>query len=589
MTVLYGAAMQAVSRSIGSRLEELHRLTQVVYRSASQVAQQYAGTLQLIPGEGFLMVFGVPLAQEDHAQRAVLAALGLQRRLYEAPAALPAGEALGLRIALHSGLIVAGQLGDEPLAMVVGETATVAAALARHAAPGTILASEATLRFVQGEVRTIPVPALQIAEHTPPIPLAQIQQFIPRHMPLAVIEARPRSPFVGREAELAVLQERLTRVEQGQGQVVGVVGEPGIGKSRLLDEFRLAHSTRAVVYLHGECQSYGQTTPYFPLQAVIRAAWGVTEADPAAVMTKVQSGLHAMALEPERWAPYFLPLLGVHAESKHAPEMSAEHLQERLPEALHQFFIRHSQRQPYILALENLHWLDTSTAAYLPRLVERLAGVPILLLVTFRPGYRPLWLAKSYATQIALQPLGDDDSRVIVRTMLHHTPCPAALEHQIMQNAEGNPFFLEELAQTVLEHRPPRSTVVIPESIQAVIAARIDRLLPEEKRLLQTVAALGKEVSLPLLQAVVGTTAETLLAGLARLQAAEFLSEIRLVPEPTYTFKHVLTQAVAYNSLLQEQRRALHARIVDVLGTFAANQVTEQVDELAQPAWRGAV
>jgi predicted ATPase len=470
----------------------------------------------------------------------------------------------------------------------VGDTTTLAAALTRQARPGSILASAATLRLVRGEVRTAAAPPLRVDEHCPPLQVAEILYYVPWQMSLSVSAAYPRSPFVGREAELRVLQARLAWAEQGQGQVVGIVGEPGIGKSRLLDEFRQAVRMRQVTYLHGCCQSYGHTMPYLPLRGVLQATWGISEADSSAAIThKVCQGLERIACAADVWTPYFLPLLGVQASTGLVAEESPERWRERTFEALHQFCGHSSQQQPLILALENLHWSDATSEAYLSTLVERLAGMPILLLLTFRPGYRPGWLSKSYATQIALQPLGADDSRKIVRASLRHTPATDALERQIMARAEGNPFFLEELARTVVEQEP-HSTLVVPETIQAVIATRIDRLPPEEKWLLQTATVIGKEVPLPLLRVLVGMPEATLATGLRHLQAAEFLYETSLAPEPVYAFKHVLTHEVAYSSLLQEQRRALQARVVEVLETLADDTPAERVEQLARHALRAS-
>ena len=248
-----------------------------------------------------------------------------------------------------------------------------------------------------------------------------------------------------------------------------------------------------------------------------------------------------------------------------------------------------SQRQPLVLAVENLHWVDSTSEEWLTALVEHLAGAAILLLVTHRPGYRPPWLAQSVATQMALPRLFPEDSRAVVQSVLQSTLLPEPLLQAMVTKAAGNPFFLEELTWAVMEQRPLSAVPGIPDTIQAVLAARIDRLPPAEKRLLQTAAVIGTEVAVPLLQAIAELPTEALHRDLAHLQAAEFLYETRLFPELVYTFKHALTHEVAYGSLLQERRRALHARIVEMLEALYPARIAEWVERLAHHALRGEV
>jgi predicted ATPase len=371
--------------------------------------------------------------------------------------------------------------------------------------------------------------------------------------------ARPRSPFVGRDAELAVLYERLALVKRSQGQVVGIVGESGIGKSRLLHEFRQGLRTRQVTYVQGRCRSYGMTIPYLPVLDLLRATLQITEVDSAAVIAaKVYTGLRTRDLVPDAWAPYLLPLLGIEVEPARFVGVDPEVLKAWTFEALHQLSFSSGQQQPYIMAVEDVQWIDATSDAYLAALAERLAGFPILLLVTFRPGYRPSWLSTSYTTQVALQPLGPDDSRQVVRAIQHNTPLPTALEQQLLAKAEGHPFFLEELVQAVVEEGGNWPAHPMPATVREVLAARIERLPPIEKRILQTAAVIGMEVPFALLDAIIPLPEETWHESLAHLQTAAFLSAKRLMPERVYTFKHALVQEVAYDSLLEAPRRALH-------------------------------
>jgi tetratricopeptide (TPR) repeat protein len=269
--------------------------------------------------------------------------------------------------------------------------------------------------------------------------------------------------------------------------------------------------------------------------------------------------------------------------------LSAETRKARTFEIVRQLFLMGSRHQPVVLAVEDLHWIDPTSEALLASLVDGMAGASILLLATFRPGYRPDWLDKSYATQIALQPLGLDDSRQVVRRVLRDVALPLAREEQLLAKAEGNPFFLEELAHTVRERGEWQPALAVPDTIQAVLAARMDRLPAAERRLLQAAAVIGKDVTAPLLQAIAEQPEAALQRGLAHLQAAEFLYETRFSPEREYTFKHALTQDVAYASLPQGRRRALHARIVAALEALAGEQGAEPVERLAHHALLGEV
>ena len=297
------------------------------------------------------------------------------------------------------------------------------------------------------------------------------------------------------------------------------------------------------------------------------------------------------------WAPYLLRLLEIQLGTEDLVGVSPETLKAKTFEALRQMFLHRRQQHPLILAVEDLHWIDPTSEEFFASLVERLPGAAILCLATYRPGYRPPWLDKSYATQLSLSPLAPQDSGEVVRAVLATQTVSDAVTQDILARAQGNPFFLEELAQTLLEQGTPRGksgmglspVLQLPATVQGVLAARIDRLPPEEKQLLQTAAVIGNEVPFPLLQAIAEVPEEDLHRGLSHLQAAELLYETRLLPEQAYTFKHALTYEVAYGSLLHERRRALHGRIVEALEALAPERAAEQVERLAHHALRGEV
>ena len=367
---------------------------------------------------------------------------------------------------------------------------------------------------------------------------------------------------------MAALYTHMAHAMAGHGQVVGIVGAHGMGKSRLLAEFRHSLAGQPVTYVAGQCQSYGHHTPYFPLLALLRQWWGIAEGDSHVVRTvKSREGLHQAGLRPDDWTPAVLHILGGAAGMVLETARSPQEVRGRTFAVLHRLFMQSSRQQPLVVAVENLHWIDATSEEYLTALVERLSGVRLLLLVTYRPGYRPPWQTVSSVTQLALAPLTPADSWEVVRAMSGGAPLAPAVEAQIVATAQGNPFFLQELAWALTENNADALPLVVPDTIQAALMARIDRLPPATKRLLQTAAVIGREVPLSLLHAVVDLPADTMYQHLRHLQASELLYESRLAPEQVYTFTHQLTQEVAYQSLLRRTRRQLHAQIAQLLAT----------------------
>ena len=376
----------------------------------------------------------------------------------------------------------------------------------------------------------------------------------------------------------------LARAEAGRGQVVGVVGEAGMGKSRLVAEFCHSLEERRPMVLLGHCRSYGGTTPYLPVLELLRRFCGLTETDaPEVSLANVHHQLRAIGLAPEEgWGPVLLHFLGLQEEATPLTALSPEARKARLMTLLTQLWLQASRRQPLLLVLEDLHWSDPSSEEWLDALVERMVGAPLLVLGTYRPGYRPGWLDKSYMTQVTLAPLSDTASLRIVQEVLPPAAQMASLVPRLLATAEGNPFFLEELARTVVEQGAESAVSSVPETIQAVLLARLDRLPATAKSLLQAAAVIGKEVAVPLLQSITERSAESLQQDLTHLQAAEFLYETSLVPEPHYTFKHVLTQEVTYQSLLRRTCQQYHARIAQVLEAQFPTVARTQPELLAQ-------
>src|SRR5499427_7568291 len=569
VTVLCGTVASTAADGTRFNLDTLYSVMQELHGLALDVVRPYGGRLHPVLGDHLLIMFGVPAAQEDDARRAVRVALELQRRFQmhqerlEAVCRVP----LAFRLGLHTGLaVVGGAADDTELAAVVGDVVSVAMVLQEQAAPGQLLCSATTAHLVQGVARLKAMAPVPLPGQSSPMMIHAILGGPDRRAHGWERWEQVLSPFVGRQRELATLHALLAQVDKGRGQVVGVVGEPGIGKSRLLYEFRQSLAGQRLLYLAGRCLSYARTTPYLPVLEILRHTCGLTESDrPEEITAKVHHALQDVAMAPDAWAPVLLHLLGVPEETDPVTALSPEARKARTVMAVTQLCLHGSRPQPLILEMEDLHWIDASSEECLTALVERMAGAALLVLVTYRPGYRPLWVDKSYATQMALQPLTPPDSLRVVHAVLPPAAHTVPLVPQVLAQAEGNPFFLEELAREVAEQGADTASLTVPNTVQAVLTARIDRLPATAKRVLQAAAVIGKDVALPLLQAATEVPEEIMHDALRSLQTAEFLYETSTRTAPVYTFKHSLTQEMAYQSLVRRERQRYHAHIAQVL------------------------
>ena len=539
-----------------------------------------------------LVAFGLPQTLEQLPQRAMQAALAIRHLAAEAQTS--AGRASGpiVRLAGHLGTLLVAEETSEPPGrwLAVGETLSLPVRLLGHAAPGEVLVSAPIARLTQNwvEVHARPVPSGN--ESSAQLLAYQVGGLLPPRALPTGIGRQARRPFLGRARELAALEAALAQVEGGRGQVVGIVGEPGMGKSRLLAEWRQSLTAQEVTYLEGHCWSYGSATPYRPILDLLCAQCGITPDDSAGSITaKVRAELQRTGMTPDDWAPSLLRLLEVQAGTEELVGLSPETLKAKTFEALRQICLHHSQQHPLILAVEDLHWIDPTSEAFLARLVDSIAGAPILVLATYRPGYRPPWLEKSYATQVTLQPLSSQESLQIIRTVLQTETVPDPMAQTILAKAQGNPFFLEEIAQTLVEQgslgrargEALPSALQLPPTLQGVLAARIDHLAAESKALLQVAAVIGKACARDLLQRVVDLPDTTFLQRLSHLQRAEFLYEQPASPAPVYTFKHVLIQEVAYALLPQARKQTVHERTAQAIEALAGERLAERYGELA--------
>jgi class 3 adenylate cyclase/tetratricopeptide (TPR) repeat protein len=568
------------STALAERLgpDTMHDLLNRFFETALAEVHRYEGTVNQFLGDGFMALFGAPLAHEDHARRAALAALGVARA-FERPLVLDSGAqvSLSVRMGLNTGLVVVGAIGDN-LRMdytAVGDCTHLAARLQQAAAPGTIVVSQATARLIEDHLALEPLGGLSLRGISSAVNAFRLTSVAPAPRP----EPRlARSRFVGREREAATLRALVADVAQGHGRVAGIVGEPGVGKSRLIMEARREAGDDAQ-WLEARCLSYGSTIPYLPVLDLLRATCGIAVLDPPErVADKVCATLQDVALDPTERAPYLLWLLGVKEPDDAARALGGDVLAARTQDTLRQLWLRHSRPRPLVLVVEDLHWIDPVSETCLAGLAQALGGARALLLTTYRPGYRPSWIDRSYATQISVTPLRRDDSLTVVRSLLPGLADDDPRARLILDKAEGNPFFLEELAHAVGD--AVGGALPVPDSVQGVLAARIDRLPETAKQLLQTAAVLGREFPRRLLGAL-AEMPDRLDADLRDLTRLEFLYERSGADEQSYVFKHALTQDVAYATLVTPRRRLLHRRAADALAALYPERLGDLAPRLA--------
>jgi predicted ATPase/class 3 adenylate cyclase len=606
VTVLFADLKGSMELLADRDPEEARQLLDPVLERMMAAVHRYEGTVNQVMGDGVMALFGAPLAHEDHAVRACYAALAVQAaiRTYAEEARRAHGISVQMRVGLNSGAVVVRAIGND-LHMdysAVGQTTHLAARMEQLATPGSILLTADTLRLVEGLVQVKALGPIPVKGLSEPVEVFELVGASPLRGRFQARMAGGLTHFVGRETELAAVVQALERVVAGHGQVVAMVGEAGVGKSRLVYECVHAHHLQGWRVLESTSVSYGQATPYFPVLELLRRYYHVEEPDDArTVRAKVTGQVLTLDETLQETLPALLALLDVLPTDSPFLALDPPQRRQRTIEALKRLLLRESQVQPLLLVFEDLHWIDSETQALLNSLVESLPTARILLLVNYRPEYQHGWGSKTSYTQLRLDPLPPANADKFLQALLGDAPSLGPLKQHLIARTEGNPFFLEESVHTLVEtgmlvgapgaYRLTQAlpTIQVPATVQAVLAARIDRLPPEEKRLLQTAAVVGTEVSVPLLQAIADMPEATLHRSLAHLQAAEFLYETQLFPQQVYTFKHALTHEVAYGSFLLERRRALHARIVEALEALAGDRVGEQVERLAYHALRGDV
>jgi tetratricopeptide (TPR) repeat protein len=536
----------------------------------SEKVQTFGGRVEEMSPTGMVAAFGLePI--EDAPQRAAMAAVALHKAAERAAAAEGVSIAPRSAIAVRRVLVGISRSGAQVDLEGKREAWTALDALLRVAEPANILVEEAAAAFLSRHFDLTPH---GISGGMGPIHrLAAPERFGP-------LLGRRAPRFVGRDRELDLLWSRLEDALRGHGQVVALLGEAGIGKSRLLHEFRerlLSEPERRVTYLEGRCHSYASAIPYSPVMDVLRSNFRVAEGDAAdVIVAKIHGGLQEVGIEAAGAAPYLFRLFGIPEGSDALAAMTPSAVKARTFEVLRQLILLGARRRPILFVVEDLHWIDSTSEECFTTLMHSAAGAPAMTIVTYRPGYRAPWMDRSYVTQVSLPPLSREDSLSVVRSVRKAEAVSDEVADIILEKAEGNPFFLEELSRVVEGAGDPG--LAVPDTIQEVLLARIDRLAEPPRRLLQTAAVIGQEVPLPLLRAVWDGEADPHLRELMRL---EFLYAKTGGGEPVSAFTHSLTREVAYESLPTSRRRVLHGTIARALEGIYADRLAEVYDRLA--------
>jgi class 3 adenylate cyclase/tetratricopeptide (TPR) repeat protein len=601
VTVLFADLKGSMELLADRDPEEARKLLDPVLERMMEAVHHYEGTVNQVMGDGIMALFGAPVAHEDHAVRACYAALRMQRRvnLYADEVQQQGGTPVQIRVGVNSGEVVVRAISND-LHMdytAVGQTTHLAARMEQMAKPGSALVTGDTLKRAEGFVQVRLIGAVPVKGLETPTPVYELTGTVQARSRLQANAARGLTRFVGRDRELEHLAQALERAGAGHGQAVAVVGEAGVGKSRLVWELTRSHRTHGWLVLEGGSVSYGKATPYLPVIELLKAYCRIQERDdPRAIRERVAGKILMLDRTLEPLLTPLLALLDVPVDDAAWHALDPPQRRQRTLEAVKRLLLWESQVQPLLVLCEDLHWIDAETQALLDSLMESLPTARVLLLVSYRPEYQHAWGGKSYYLQLRIDPLPPASAEELLNALLGEDPTLERLKRVLIARTEGNPFFLEESVRTLVEtqvlageggaYRMMKAPELwqIPATAQAILAARIDRLAPEDKRLLQAASVIGKDVPFALLQTIADVPEESLGQGLTRLQAAEFLYETSRFPDLEYTFKHALTHDVAYQSLLHERRRGLHARIVGALETLFPGRLDEQVDQLAHHA-----
>jgi class 3 adenylate cyclase/tetratricopeptide (TPR) repeat protein len=602
VTVLF-ADMKGSTELIADRdPEEARKLLDPILEHMMEAVHRYEGTVNQVMGDGIMALFGAPLAHEDHAVRACYAALWMQEsvKTYADEVRRSHAAVVKIRVGLNSGEVVVRAIGSD-LHMdytAVGQTTHLAARMEQLADPGAIVITPATLALAEGYVAVKPLGLVLVKGLADSVEVYEVTGAGPARTRLQAATRRGLTRFVGRESELAQLRRAQHLAANGHGQIAAIVGEAGVGKSRLVYEFTHSHRLEGWLVLEAAAAAYGRATSYLPAIDLLKGYFKIQDRDDQReIREKVTGKLLTLDRVLEPTLPALLALLDLPVDDARWRALDPGQRRQQTLDAVRRLLLREAREQPLLLVFEDLHWIDSGTQALLDNLVETLSSARVLMLVNYRSEYQHSWATKTSYSQIRLDALPAESAEELLDVLLGQDPGLAPLKQLLVRR--GNPFFLEETVRTLVETKAlagQRGRYVftdtgrplqVPLTVQVMLAARIDRLAPEDKRLLQTASVIGKNVPWALLRAIADLPDDALRRGLDHLQAAEFLYETDLYPDLEHCFTHALTHEVTYGGLLHDRRRELHARIVAAIEAVHSERLDEQLERLAHHALQG--
>ena len=596
ITVLFLDVANFTGMSEALDPEEVHQIMDGTFKILMDEIHKYEGNINQFTGDGVMALFGAPLAHEDHAQRACYASLSIQNALKAYAKKISEGYGVDFkaRIGLNSGSVVVGAIGDD-LRMdytAKGDTTNLAARMESMAEPGSVLLTASTQRLVEDYFDLRSLGKIPVKGKTEPQEVYELMGVSSVVTRLDASVARGLTRYIGREREMESLMACYEKVQAGLGQVVGIIAEAGVGKSRLVLELR-TRLPEDNTYLEGHCLPYGSSIPFLPLLDILRSFFDIQEGEPETLskekMRRKTLGLHEKLMDA---LPAFQDLLCPPAEDESWSNLEPKEKRLKTFEAMRDLLIRLSQDRPLILMVDDIHWADKTSEEFLDYFIGWLANTRILLLLLYRPEHTHPWGSKSYYSQIRLDQLSEGTSAELVQSILEGGEVVPGIMELILTRAAGNPLFMEELTKTLLESGAIKkdnhkyvldveaSDVHVPDNVQGIIAARMDRLKDNIKRTMQVASVIGRDFAFSILQTITGMQDE-LKAHLLDLQNLEFIYEKSIFPELEYIFKHAVTQEVAYDSILMQRRRELHAKIGLAIETIYGERLEEFYEMLS--------
>jgi class 3 adenylate cyclase/tetratricopeptide (TPR) repeat protein len=605
VTVLFADIKSSMELHAGRDPEAAQKLFDPVLERMSEAVHHYGGTVNRVMGDGIMALFGAPIAHEDHAVRACYAGLRMQKTVaqYADQIRRSQGVTVTIRVGLNSGEIVVCALGRNNLHMdytVVGQAANLAARMEQIAKPGSVITTADTLRLAEGYVATKPLGPVPIAGLAHPVQVYEVTDVGDSRTRLQIAARRGLTRFVGRDVELEQFRRAGQLAGLDQGQVLAIVGEAGVGKSRLVREFVHLEDPAGLLVLQTNSPSYGRTTTYLPFVELLRNYFKITIYDSTELMRdKVTSKILTLDASLKDAIPPILDLLD--ALDERDPFRSLDLVQHRqyTCQAVVRLLLSESRVQPVVAIFEDLQWSDTLSLSLLNDIAISTQNARLLLVVTYRPEFRDQWRNRPNYHELRLDPLSSEGLAEFLEAVLGTDQSLCPVKTFLRQRASGNALFVEEIVRGLIDTgmlegargsyrlAKPFFSIEVPPTLQAVLAARIDALPTAEKQLLQEAAVIGYDVPFALLHAICGLSKDRVRDLLDNLQTAEFLYSTRLFPDLQYTFRHSLTHEVTYNGMLHERRGDIHARVVSAIERLYADRLSEQAEQLAYHAVRG--